>query len=156
MAFPERSISNSDMIPQSCMISAVKKPATKFKKDKVCILNGKKGYTTEECWDIQKLEKLGWKNSAYRTINSCNMEDDLEDGNKNSLNYSGQCSKENPFYKRICINGGKKHWGLIDTGADVSIINKNNLSNKIQIKDSKQVINATTGNPLKIIGKVET
>ena len=152
MAYPDKIPSAADFIPQSYVVAPTSKRKWSNKLEKFCAIHGKNGHSSEECKTIAKLESAGWrrnKKSENRSINS--IEEDSEE-NKNSLNYS---SPKNPFYKRISINKGKKHLGLIDTGADVSLINIENLPADVKIIKSNQYIQSTTGNPLKIIGKVE-
>lgn len=45
-------------------------------------------------------------------------------------NKSNSSYLKNPFYKSLKVNNGLAHRALIDTGADISIIHRNNLPKK--------------------------
>lgn len=59
-----------------------------------------------------------------------------------SLNFSNKVIKrgsmENPFYTKIKMGNKKTHKCLIDTGADVSIINKENVPQDDIFRKQKQ------------------
>jgi Retroviral aspartyl protease len=75
----------------------------------------------------------------YVTRNSkINSVEENSEENKNSFNYISE--SKNPFYKRISINNGKRHPGLIDTGADVSLINVENIPTDTKIAKSNDTI----------------
>jgi hypothetical protein len=137
VCFPE-DITRADLVQETPIINQVGRVNNGFrgqdiKKKKFCSLHGNGNHNTSECFSIKKLEKLGWKRSRIEgRVNGLESE---EDDNKNSLIYS----HNNPFYKKIYIKDKNPHTCLIDTGADVSIINKRNVPMNTEIHAEKQI-----------------
>jgi hypothetical protein len=67
---------------------------------------------------LRIIGKLGYKKSETKNISAASQND--ESFNKDENQYS-LYKNNNPFYKKISIDN-KKHLGLIDTGADVSLM----------------------------------
>jgi hypothetical protein len=89
------------------------------KGTKKCSIHGKCFHSTEECYDVLRIiGKLGYKKSETKNISAASQND--ESFNKDENQYS-LYKNNNPFYKKISIDN-KKHLGLIDTGADVSLM----------------------------------
>jgi hypothetical protein len=88
---------------------------------KYCAIHGKNStHTTEECRTIRAIKernKNNYKNNAR--INEINSEETPT--NKDFSIYSSHII--NPCYKKIKIKN-QQHLALIDTGADISIMNK--------------------------------
>lgn len=58
-----------------------------------------------------------------------------------------------PFFTSL-VTQKNNHVGLIDTGADMSIIHYENMSSNALLIRKNAIIRSATGEPLKIIGQV--
>lgn len=102
---------------------------------------------------------MGWNTGKISSLEKERRDDEGdgfgEDFNKQKGIYScfSEIPYKNPFCKIAIINNVS---GLIllDTGADVSIINRNNLPNNITIQKCETLVQSACGNSLKIMGKV--
>lgn len=65
----------------------------------------------------------------------------------------GSLNSINPFFVSVITNADA-HTGLIDTGADTSIIHEENVRPNIQRSDSINTIRSATGEALNIIGRI--
>ena len=109
----------------------------KEKKDKFryCKIHKKCQHHTADCNVLNKINSAGFK-----VLNK----------QKNVKRIFSRNNK-NPFVKEMTVDGSKHH-ALVDTGADVSLINKSNIS-KSRIID-KTSISAANGSNIKTLGKV--
>ncbi|KCZ74288.1 hypothetical protein H311_04748, partial [Anncaliia algerae PRA109] len=121
-------------------------------------------HSTNECFIIKKLESKGWtKNELSIASNEKDIKypkdngkhgDGFENRNKKSFIYSiFKKSKNIPFFIKIKIFE-KETVALIDTGADVSLINQNSCKISKLVKTNKQILSAN-GSEIQIIGKLD-
>ncbi|MGL6009302.1 MAG: retroviral-like aspartic protease family protein [Culicoidibacterales bacterium] len=125
------------------------------KKSWYCHFHGEGDHSTKFCKVVQKLEAKGWKRgSMEKNVRAIEEEKDL----LNDLHYSSSIknTEKNPFFIEGEING-KNIPLIIDTGADVSIINKNLLAKsgcKEYAKTSTKLKSAC-GGEIKVEGEVK-
>lgn len=138
-----------------------KKEGRNYGKKSFCKLHGNCNHDTPNCRLLKQLEEAGYSvvKKERRKINNVRNDEveveKLEELNKYKSIYSVN-KNINPFTIKISTNEGT-HEGIIDTGADVSLINKNNIPKGIQIKKCTEDINiySACGNQIKVIGEVE-
>ena len=117
-----------------------------------CEIHGKGNHSSDRCITIAEAKKFGYK---LTKINSINAEDEEQHNlNKNINHYSCINKIGNPFYKSIKMNNNY-HSALIDTGADISLVDKVAISNHKKITHSNLLVKAANGTDIKIKGKVE-
>lgn len=128
-------------------------------KKMFCILHGNCRHQTKECYSLSRLKNQGFsvvRNHSFKANDSVLDEQnsnalDRKKLNKKKFNYS--CSYNNfvnPFMIDVILSGVKMK-ALIDTGAEVSIINARKLRNNLY-KDNKIKIFSASGHSLKILG----
>ncbi|KAF9758233.1 Retrovirus-related Pol polyprotein from transposon, partial [Nosema granulosis] len=152
MAFPDRSINSVESSKSNFRNQSIQ---NKTINNSVCIYHGKGNHSTEKCFTIIRLEKLGWRRSKHvREIKEHETEDVQENGNKFTNIYSCCSIKikhKNPFFTYIKLNRGT-HPALLDTGADVSLINIENIADKSKIEEVQEKIKTASGSEIKIKG----
>lgn len=124
-----------------------------------CHYHGQGDHSTKYCEVVRTLESKGWIRYQPSQTGKA-REKSGGSGNKNSPNYV--CKKrvlrisENPFFVKGDIKG-KQIPVLFDTGADVSIINKQLLHKDYlsQIKDTNAKLRSASGEEIKVCGKVK-
>ncbi|KRH92925.1 LTR retrotransposon, partial [Pseudoloma neurophilia] len=158
IAFPEKLQINSvnrnpqnvneirNRLPINSSTFRERNPRRPFKN---CEFHGKCGHITDDCFILKKA--LGILKSKGRgSVNA--MEE--EENNEKSFIYSNSLAplKKNPFFLTVkCC--GKLHVGLLDTGADTSIIHESNLPPDAKIINSRINVQSASGDRLKIIGQ---
>lgn len=133
-------------------------------KKMFCKIHGKCNHSTNKCRIILQLEEQGFKitKKSTETINQIVEENDNNENqlNKREFIYSVINCNKNPFTVNLKISH-ITHKGIIDTGADISLIHISNIPNKIKIfKENKtqkftHSIYSACGKKISIIGKIE-
>ncbi|KAF9760593.1 Retrovirus-related Pol polyprotein from transposon [Nosema granulosis] len=154
LAFPEKAINRVGSEPINSKSSSMKSfEVRKF----VCKLHGRGNHSTESCFTIKKLEKLGWmrKYGVNVLSNSNGKMEEHEGCNKDfnvySLDTVLECTSKNPFFTKVVINN-VTHTGLLDTGADVSLINISRIKDRSKIEPVHERIKTASGDTIVIKG----
>jgi hypothetical protein len=142
------------------------------KQSLFCRLHGNTNHDTKNCLTIKKIEQMGWKRE-YRANSATALEPALnenpfttEDENKSDSEYVcySNClnnkietgTKENPFYTEIQVENRRPHRCLIDSGADISIINRENIPQNVQLGKTTAKTRSISDNDLKVVGKIKS
>ncbi|KAI5151526.1 hypothetical protein ENBRE01_2196 [Enteropsectra breve] len=170
IAFPEK-ISNVNAIEQEVQeVDALRMTrkgpwSNNNQQRKYCRLHGEVGHTTGECEVIKLIETKGWYRKQNKSIRRMSMdyEDEQEpkgyqeDFNKRFTSYISVfscCRNDNPFVVEMLV-GNKRIKSLVDTEADISVINLKMLTGNEDIEKCKMRIKSACGSFLKVIGKTK-
>ncbi|KAI5151210.1 hypothetical protein ENBRE01_1972, partial [Enteropsectra breve] len=166
MAFPEKitgriSSTNGDMSENQCNAFFKKNQQRAGPSRRYCHLHGEGSNSTKFCKVIQQLEKQGWKKTtSNKSINQVEISEEIEESGDNKMinNYSTCLHSintiSNPFFYTARFNG-QEIPVLIDTGADVSLINIKHIDiNKITLKPSEEKLRSACGTPMEMMGKL--
>ncbi|KAM0674878.1 hypothetical protein GVAV_001697 [Gurleya vavrai] len=130
-------------------------------KKKFCKFHEKPGHSTEECFAMQSFKKRGIKITFESKINQLGHQiknaDSKEEDNliKNDFLYLFSINKFfNYFEISISFIEGNKNTALIDTGAEISLINIKKLPKNAKIRKEEIINNvkSASGNKIEIIG----
>lgn len=120
---------------------------------KFCEAHGECAHSTSECKIMNRLKARGWK--KVETTDSTNKKDTLPSDYLFSLFPLNKVSKRvSPFMLETRIFD-KSANTLIDTGADVSILNSSLIPRNLKLKPTKRRLVGVTNTPLKLIGEIE-
>ncbi|KRH93398.1 pol polyprotein [Pseudoloma neurophilia] len=121
-----------------------------------CELHGPGYHSTSRCRGIEYLRKK--RTLANLEVKSDKAEPSEDDTirNKESSAYisSTNCLRTNPFKVEFILQN-KKMIGLIDTGADISLIHKNDLPDDIIIFPTKLGVRVANYNEIEICGQAQ-
>ncbi|MGL5706658.1 MAG: retropepsin-like aspartic protease, partial [Aeromonas sp.] len=128
-------------------------------KEDNCIIHGRCKHNTKSCWTLKMMDEKGLIIEKERT-KSVKVIHEGEEQSEDSLNYQGAYSThttknyKNVFKCKIHI-GQIISQGLIDTGADISLIHRSLTPKTWRIhKNDQGDILAANGGKIKIIGKI--
>ncbi|KAI5150401.1 hypothetical protein ENBRE01_1475 [Enteropsectra breve] len=159
MAFPEKitgRITDETMYQNDTRCNAIKRNAGPAAK-RFCHLHGEGNHSTKFCKVIQQLEKKGWKReSSTNSMRAVEEEEneDIKDINNYSLCVNELKAHYNPFFVDAFFNG-KTIPVLIDTGADISLINERFLDGDTEIiKEYQGRLRSACGAPMEVKGKL--
>lgn len=124
---------------------------------KNCLLHGRCSHSTEECTLMKDLKSRNIRVSTNSRVNEICEDDENEVNliNRNERYTLLNKNKKNPFTIEITPVNGLKHKALIDTGADVSIMEHRNLNKNIKIQQANTAttLKSACGGIIPIKGK---
>ncbi|MGL6008750.1 MAG: hypothetical protein ACRC1D_04765, partial [Culicoidibacterales bacterium] len=149
IAFPDKIVNNvymtSKYTPKKTEFKRKRFDNTEAMMKKFCRIHGETNHSTQECRLVKIIEEKGWsrRNNNIRRIEDCDANENLElEKVEKELNdrsaYVFSCksySSNNPFFIEMILFN-KKIVALIDTGADVSIINCRIVPVNIKLKNA--------------------
>jgi hypothetical protein len=139
----------------------MKSPTPSYNQsNKYCPFHKSRTHDAKECHTIKQMEEAGWKREGKPIASNTNLiqEVDPEEDNKEFsfyLNSTFSSSNKNPFYSNIKLSNETEHACLIDTGADFSVINKEQVPNNLIIQPSAIKIKSVSNNSLNVIGEIQ-
>jgi len=129
-----------------------------------CRLHEECDHNTRDCEIIQALERKGWRRAQEKRRERINeiTRDSVEESSEKAetkeashyIRSLGCSKKKNPFSMAAELKG-RQLPVIIDTGADVSIINEHNLPKGCAMKKYDATIKSASGDALKVRGIVK-
>ncbi|MGL5771315.1 MAG: pol polyprotein, partial [Bacteroidales bacterium] len=128
-------------------------------QDSHCVIHGNCRHTTKDCWTLKKLTENGYglTKKHHNAIKNIQKMDNNDDELKDKYLYSNfhKSRSSNPFETIIKIDN-KEYRGLLDSGADLSLIHEKTIPPHCIIhRCTLKNIRSASGDPIKIIGRVE-
>ncbi|MGL5708894.1 MAG: reverse transcriptase domain-containing protein [Aeromonas sp.] len=176
VVFPERIIGRVIEDHQEAEIGLIKKYTREKEKFKrfnnnfkgvegermwFCHIHGKGDHSTKFCKVVKLLESKGWtRNKNKNGIRSVNENFNEENEINSNDSYLSKRSKKqirrNPFFVNGNINGRPAQM-IIDTGADVSLIDKKtyNLCGLNGMQNTKTKLKSASGNSIEVLGEMK-
>ncbi|KAI5173428.1 hypothetical protein PAEPH01_1968 [Pancytospora epiphaga] len=169
VVFPERLVNSITQVGGSTMqeVNRFSKNSNGYnkqrngKRDQYCAIHGNCAHGTVECRLVKLVEDKGWccNRSPGNRVNEMVEERALD--NQANKNFSVNKLKidhypsvyKNPFFVKGQVEG-KDTEVLVDTGADVTLINKALVdpTKQLEIKESRNRVSSACGNLINVLG----
>lgn len=152
IAFPERIVQRVEKYnPQK----QFKKRDQRKQTEAYCLIYGAGNHFTRQCRDLRKKEEFERgkrkKNGNANVIESEEQEPSENDNFIQTILGIDTSLKRNPFFINI-YNGSKKNRVLLDTGADVSVINKKYVSPDHKLFPNNITLKSACGGKIRTCG----